>query len=144
MDYKNLTAPCGRDCFNCPFYLARGNKSLQAAFAEKFNIEAEKIKCEGCRNIKGNCEVLKNYGFNGRCKIYDCFKSRNIDFCYECGEFPCDHLHPLADRADRFPHNLKLFNLCKIQKTGLENWAKNTAKESFDKYYSGKLDDCVG
>ena len=22
MDYKQMTAPCGLDCFNCPMYLA--------------------------------------------------------------------------------------------------------------------------
>jgi hypothetical protein len=113
-------------------------------FAKKFHLNPEKIKCEGCRNIEGNCEVLKNYGFNGQCKIYNCYTSKNIEFCYECNDFPCDLLHPLADRAEKFPHNLKVFNLCKIQKVGLNNWAQNFSKKSFEKYYNDKLDDCVG
>jgi hypothetical protein len=144
MDYKNLTAPCGRDCFNCPFYLARNNEKFRMVFAEKMKLDPKEISCEGCRNIEGKCQVLKNYGFDGNCKIYNCFKDKGIEFCYECNDFPCNLLHPLADRSDKFPHNLKVYNLCKIQKVGLELWAKNYAKQSFDRYYSGKLNDCVG
>ena len=58
-------------------------------------------------------------------------------------DFPCGLLHPLAHGADRFPHNLKVFNLCMIKKMGLENWAKNKSKQSFDRYYNDKLDTCA-
>jgi hypothetical protein len=143
MDYKNLTAPCGRDCFNCYFYLAKENENIRKMFSEKLNLPPDKVQCNGCRNIKGDCQVLKNYGFEGKCKIYECVASHNVSFCYECNNFPCDLLHPLADRADRFPHNLKVYNLCMIKKMGLENWAKNNAKQSFDRYYNDKLDTCV-
>jgi len=143
MDYKNLTAPCGRDCFNCYFYLAKSDENLRITFAKRFNVEPEKVTCEGCRNIKGNCQILKNYGFNGKCKIFDCFKDKKIDFCFECNDFPCNLLHPLAHNAEKAPHNLKVFNLCKIKKLGLENWAANQAKNSFDRYFNDKLDTCV-
>ncbi len=143
MDYKNLTAPCGRDCFNCFFYLAKTDKALQESFAKKLNIEPEKVTCDGCRNIKGNCQVLKNYGFSGDCKIYNCVETKTVEFCIECVDFPCDLLHPLAHGADRFPHNLKVYNLCMIKKMGLENWARNQSKKSFDRYYRDTLDSCV-
>ena len=65
---------------------------------------------------------------------------KKLDFCFECADFPCNLLHPLADRADVFPHNLKVFNLCLIKRLGVDNWAKNNAKESFDKYYKDKID----
>jgi hypothetical protein len=143
MDYKNLTAPCGRDCFNCYFYLGKSDEKIRTMFARKFNIDPEKVTCEGCKNLDGDCQVLKNYGFTGKCKIYDCFKNKSIDFCYECSDFPCKLLHPLADGADKFPHNLKVFNLCMIQKMGLEKWAEKQAKDSFDRYYNDKLDSCV-
>ena len=29
MDYKQMTAPCGLDCFNCPAYLAKDNEKKQ-------------------------------------------------------------------------------------------------------------------
>jgi hypothetical protein len=52
-------------------------------------------------------------------------------------------LHPLAHGADKFPHNLKVYNLCMIKKMGLENWAKNKSKLSWDRYFNDKLDTCV-
>ncbi len=143
MNYKNLTAPCGRDCFNCTFYLASNNESFKKRLAKKLGFEPEKVVCEGCRNIQGQCQILKNYGFSGHCKIYQCVEKQKVEFCSECSEFPCDLLHPLADGADKFPHNLKVYNLCMIKKMGLENWAKNRSKKSFDRYYNDKLDTCV-
>lgn len=143
MDYQNLTAPCGRDCFNCYFYLATKNEKYRNTLATKLGLEPEKVECPGCRNIKGNCQVLKNYGFTGNCKIYRCVEDKKVEFCSDCKDFPCDLLHPLAHGAERFPHNLKVYNLCMIKKMGLENWAKHKAKASFDRYYNDKLDSCV-
>lgn len=143
MDYRNLTAPCGRDCFNCYFYQARTNENLRTIMAEKLGVENEKVVCEGCRNIKGNCQALRNYGFDGMCKIYACVTKKNVEFCSDCSDFPCDLLHPLAHKAEKFPHNLKVFNLCMINKMGLEHWAEQQAKKSWDRYYNDTLDTCV-
>ena len=139
-----MTAPCGRDCFNCPFFLATTNEKLRHTMAKRMNLSPDKTSCNGCRTCKGNCEVLKNYGFSGRCKIFQCVTHKNHSFCYECANFPCVLLQPLADRADRFPHNLKIFNLCRIKNIGLEKWATEEAREAFERYYSGNLKDCVG
>jgi hypothetical protein len=125
------------------FYLASTNDTFKKQLSEKLGFESEKVVCGGCRNIEGNCQVLKNYGFSGNCKIYHCAKDHHVEFCNNCTEFPCDLLHPLADRADKFPHNLKVFNLCMIKKMGLENWAKNQSKRSWDRYYNDTLDSCV-
>ncbi len=140
MNYKNLTAVCGRDCFNCPLHLAKNDGKLKSFFVKKYNMEEDKVGCDGCRNIEGKCCFLQKLGFSEQCKIYKCADDKKVEFCYECKDFPCDLLQPLADGADRFPHNLKVFNLCLIKKMGLENWATNKAKEVFDKYYKGKLD----
>lgn len=143
MDFKELTAPCGRDCFNCPFYIASKDELYRIMLGTKLGLQPEKVTCDGCRNVNGHCQVLKNYGFSGNCKIYRCFESKDFDFCSDCPEFPCDLLHPLAHGADKFPHNLKVYNLCMIKKMGLEKWAKEKAKRSFDRYYKDKLDTCV-
>lgn len=123
--------------------MASKNEQLKNGIAAKLGIPPEKVVCEGCRDIKGNCQILKNYGFSGNCKIYECVEKHNVEFCHECSDFPCDLLHPLADRGDKLPHNLKVYNLCMIKKMGLENWAKSKAKESFDKYFNDKLDSCL-
>ncbi|MFW5753747.1 MAG: DUF3795 domain-containing protein, partial [Marinilabiliaceae bacterium] len=118
-------------------------ENFRKKLAEKTGFEEEKIECTGCRNIKGDCQILRNYGFSGLCKIYQCVENKNVEFCSDCSEFPCDLLQPLAHGADKFPHNLKVFNLCMIQKMGLENWAKNKSKETFERYYNDTLDICV-
>jgi len=56
----------------------------------------------------------------------------------ECGDFPCSRLNPASDRAEILPHNLKAFNLCYIQKHGLEEFAQHAA-EFKNKYYKGKM-----
>lgn len=139
MDFRLLTSPCGRDCFNCPFYQARENPRLAAALADKFGLQFEEAVCEGCRPSKGNCPILDPIGLSKPCSIYACSRSKDVEFCHECGDFPCERLHPVADRADQLPHNLKVYNLCMIKKLGLDRWAEKQAKVSFQKYFQEKL-----
>lgn len=136
MDYKQMTAPCGLDCFNCPMYLANENEKLRNIIAERLNLAPEKAVCGGCRNENGTIAFLN---MTQPCRTYQCSKDRGINFCYDCSEFPCDHLHPYADKASQFPHNTKVFNLCLIKKMGLEEWAKEKAKTVKDTYFKGKF-----
>ena len=64
---------------------------------------------------------------------------KGYDFCCECDDFPCDHLHPYSDRANEVPHNTKVFNLCLIKKMGLEKWAEEKAGEVKSTYFKGKF-----
>ena len=138
MDYIQMTAPCGRDCFNCPLYLAKDNDRYRRIIAKKMGIPYEKAICKGCRNENG---IIPFFDMRETCKILKCTNGQKINFCCECSDFPCDSLHPLMDKATVLPHNTKVFNLCLIRKLGLEAWAKNKAKSVFDKYYNGKLED---
>lgn len=134
MDYKQMTAPCGLDCFNCIVCLANEDPKWIPVIAKALNISSEqeeKIVCKGCRNQNGKIPFLSM-----ECNVYPCVKSKNISFCYECPEFPCDHLHPYADQASKVPHNIKVFNLCLIKKLGLENWAKDKAKNVRETYFN--------
>lgn len=137
MDYKLMTAPCGLDCFNCPMYQAVDNEKLRNAIAKGMGIAPEKAMCKGCRNENGTIGFL---GMTQPCKVYKCTSAKNISFCYECSEFPCDNLHPYVDQAAEKPHNTKVFNLCLIKKMGLEEWAENKAKDVKNTYFKGKLD----
>lgn len=131
MDYLNLTAPCGLDCFNCPLYHASSDKKLSDALG----VPLQKAVCKGCRNENGTIPYLN---MTSPCKAYTCIQEKKHDFCYECTDFPCDHLHPYADKADSKPHNLKVFNLGLIKKMGLENWAKNKSRNVMRTYYKKK------
>ncbi|MEA3221654.1 MAG: DUF3795 domain-containing protein [Thermodesulfobacteriota bacterium] len=136
MDYRNMTAPCGLDCFNCPMFLAKTNTELRKKIAQGMHLPMEKAVCNGCRNEKGTIGFL---GMVEPCSAYKCTQKRGIDFCFECPDFPCDHLHPYADKASLVPHNTKVFNLCLIKKMGLDRWAKEKAKIVKDTYFKGKF-----
>jgi len=45
MDYREMTAPCGLDCFNCTVYLAGENERLRSAIAQDLGISAEQVSC---------------------------------------------------------------------------------------------------
>ncbi|MGA2331909.1 MAG: DUF3795 domain-containing protein [Syntrophales bacterium] len=136
MDYQQMTAPCGLDCFNCPAYLANEDMSLRTKISEKRNLSVEKARCAGCRNEQG---TISFQGDTKPCAVFRCTNEKGIAHCYECAEFPCDHLHPYADQASFRPHNTKIFNLCLIKKMGLEQWAKNKAANVKETYFSGKI-----
>jgi hypothetical protein len=135
MDYLNMTAPCGLDCFNCPLYKANKDETLRKKLMENLNVPYERAVCQGCRNENGKIPYLN---MTETCKTYECVNEKGHDFCYECSDFPCDYLHPLADYSKTKPHNLKVFNLCLIKKMGLENWAENKAKDVMRTYYKKK------
>jgi hypothetical protein len=143
MDYKNLTAPCGKDCFNCPLYIGEENKENRKKFLERKNISDDKYRCKGCRENKGYCPGLEILGINPNCKTYKCVEEHKVEYCFECSEFPCQKLQPVSDRAEHVPHALKICNLVMIQKMGLEKWAKEHSKRIFVDYFTRRLDDCM-
>lgn len=134
MDYIQMTAPCGLDCFNCPMYLANENQELRKKISQKMGLPYEDAVCKGCRDQNGTIPFL---GMTEPCNVYKCIKKKGLQFCSDCPDFPCDHLHPYADKASLVPHNTKVFNLCLIKKMGLESWAKNKAKNVKDTYFKG-------
>ena len=136
MDILNLTAPCGLDCFNCPMYHASRDEKKRAVIAGKMGLPEEKAQCLGCRNEGGAIDFL---GMTEPCNVYKCITAKGIDICSQCDDFPCDHLHPYADRASEVPHNTKVFNLSLIRKMGLENWAEEKAGQVKSTYFKGKF-----
>ena len=119
-DYRQMTAPCGLDCFNCPAYLANEDQDLRAGISARLGLPADAAKCDGCRNAGG---VIAFLGDREPCGVFHCTAEKKISFCFECEEFPCDLLHPYADQASVRPHNTKLFNLCLIKKMGIDTFA---------------------
>ena len=136
MDYKTMTAPCGLDCFNCPMHKAVTNEQIREQISKAMGIPPDKAQCPGCRQEKGTIGFLS---MTEPCNVYRCTDEKNIDFCHECKDFPCDHLHPYADMATMVPHNTKVFNLCLIKKMGLEEWAENKARSVKNTYFKGKF-----
>ncbi|MBP2643801.1 MAG: hypothetical protein H6Q67_1688 [Firmicutes bacterium] len=127
-----LAAPCGLYCGECSAYKAKDNPVLLNALVEK-GIEREKLPCLGCRQGKGECPAI-----NCECETYKCVENRDIDFCFECTEFPCSRLNPSVDKATALPHNIKIYNLCYIKQHGVTKWLEK-ASEIQERYFKGKM-----
>lgn len=110
---QELTAPCGLDCFNCALYEKNFNHEAIAPMAKQYGKSLESLICKGCRKQPG-CSCFSN------CATLECVNKKGKEFCFECDEFPCPMLQPCAEEAGRFPHNIKLYNLCRIKTIGIE------------------------
>ena len=139
LDFREMTAPCGLDCFNCPVYLANFNEEIRKQLAlglKERGLSTDKVTCQGCRKENGICPL--GGLMTEPCKVFKCISSKGIESCAECDDFPCDYLHPYADRASEVPHNTKVFNLALIRKMGVEKWAQEKAKQVKYTYFYGK------
>ena len=135
-----MTAPCGLDCFNCHFFLANEDQEAMNTVEElskKHNVPVDVMLCNGCREHNGQIPLQKYvFGEEHRCAVFECSKEKGVHFCGDCDKFPCDNLHPYADMASELPHNIKVFNLCLINKMGLEKWAESKASEVRKAYFT--------
>ncbi|MHC4250330.1 MAG: DUF3795 domain-containing protein [Planctomycetota bacterium] len=132
-DKKELTAPCGLDCFNCELYPANLTDEIVDLFAKR-GVPANAVSCKGCR-AQGGCP---HFGDKG-CATLDCAKEKGVELCSDCSDFPCVLLAPLADGADRYPHNFKLYNLCRIKLVGIDRWIDEEAGRIRHAYFSKRF-----
>jgi hypothetical protein len=133
-DRKALTAPCGLDCFNCDIHEDNLTDQLAELIHQKLGVSKDEIPCRGCRQEDG-----RHYHFLPEgCATLDCVKAKGVDFCCNCDDFPCVLLAPTADGAEIYPHNMKVYNLCRIRKVGLERWIEEAAQIR-TKYFTGKF-----
>jgi len=129
MDKKFLTAPCGIDCFNCPLLEENITEEIKTATAKQFGVQPADVICKGCRTEEGRCKASFN------CATYKCVTGKGYHFCYECNNFPCDKYLP-TQKAAYAPHNMKLYNLCRIKLIGLDAWIDEVS-EIRERYYKG-------
>ena len=133
-DKKALTAPCGLDCFNCIIHENNMTDEIASMVSSMLKIPKEQVNaCKGCRQQDGRHFHLPN-----GCATLDCVKAKGVELCCDCDDFPCANLAPVADRAAQYPHNIKIYNLCRIKKIGLERWIEE-AGQIRKKYFTGKF-----
>ena len=122
MDKTVLTAPCGLDCFNCPSYEGNITEEYKTHVSEFLKIPRDETPCKGCRDEKGHCKFIKTEN----CATWDCVQRKGVSYCYECDEFPCKLLMPTQQGA-AFPHNMKVYNLCRMKLRGVDKWTEEAA-----------------
>ena len=110
---------CGLNCGACPVGMANEMNDTEAikAFAKDWGTTVEDLKCTGCKT-----EITAKFCTN--CEMRLCARSKNLEFCVECNEYPCKDITDF--RNDKAPHHsIVFFNLQKIKKNGLEEWLKS-------------------
>ena len=107
-DLLNRLAPCGLDCSRC-YAFADGEISILSKklgqllgdfekYALRFSDDLPifthfpsfrllldymaRVDCLGCR--RGNCR-------HPLCAVKNCHKKKNVDYCFQCTEFPCEN-----------------------------------------------------
>ena len=111
MDYREAVqdlAPCGLDCSRCADHERGEIKQLSqrlrqllgnygrlaqikaaekpafehyAHFREILSLFADGPSCGGCRSAQVKCPIS--------CLAKTCHKEKKVDFCFQCGEYPC-------------------------------------------------------
>ena len=100
-----LIAPCGINCGTCI-----------AFFGYTMNGKKRKHSCSGCWSRERPCAFIKK-----KCKK---LASKQIQYCFECNDFPCTTLKTLDKRYTE-KYGLSLVgNLKYIQKNGIDEFLK--------------------
>jgi hypothetical protein len=101
-----LIAPCGMNCGTCV-----------AFFGYTMDGKKRKHRCSTCRSRKSQCAFLK--------KECDKLTSKQIEYCFECTDFPCATLIKL-DKGYRKKYGISTIeNLSYIKANGIEQFLKN-------------------
>lgn len=102
---KNMIAICGMNCTVCYKHL------LTKKYAKK---------CNGC---KYGDETLPEHC--RKCKIKDCAKNKNLEYCFECEEYPCKWIKNL-DKSYKQRYKTSLIeNGLFIKDNGMKQFLEN-------------------
>jgi hypothetical protein len=103
---KKLVAPCGIYCGACRSYLLLKKDLLEE--------RGYKQGCKGCRIRNKNCVFIRK-----ECEL---LRKNEIEFCYECGNFPCLKIKKLDDHYHKRYNVSPIQNLKRLQGIGFEKW----------------------
>jgi len=108
-----LIAPCGMNCHLCSAYLAYNNDIKSKGEKGSY--------CIGCRPRDKKCAFLK--------KKCDLLLNGKVDYCYECGDFPCERLKHIDTRYRKYYKMSMIENLEYIRENGIRDFlTKEDAK----------------
>ncbi|MBN1389663.1 MAG: DUF3795 domain-containing protein [Candidatus Thermoplasmatota archaeon] len=108
-----LVAPCGMNCSVCSGYLALKNDIRSKGLRMTY--------CTGCRPRDKKCAFIKK-----RC---DLVMNNEVEFCFQCETFPCEHLSKLDAK---YRKNFKMSfieNLKTIRDHGMDHFLEQAGEE---------------
>ena len=104
---------CGLYCGSCPFLMASRRDELDV-IAERLEKDKKELFCEGCKGEQVSV-------FCKKCGIKQCALDHQVEFCFECDEYPCEKLQNFKN-DDHPHHSVILKNLDSLKELGLEKW----------------------
>jgi len=90
----------------------------------EYNIKSKGVRmayCKGCRPRDKKCAFLKK-----KCSL---ILNNQVEFCYECRDFPCENLKHSDERYRTFFHTSLIDNLNFIKEYGLVKFLEKEEKK---------------
>ena len=127
-DARQLAGICGLYCGTCPSYLAQQKNDI-ARLAEQSRLKGipvEEVICNGCHSDRVaprcvNCAA----GFR------QCATEKNVMWCFQCDEFPCQRLRDFRDVhvVNGISHHEHVIeDLQYMKEHGVEQWVEEQEK----------------
>jgi len=114
-----LAGRCGIYCGACDFYLAIENPEIKPDLSRAISVDEKDIHCTGCGDLDDT-----SWGMG--CKTAACCKENQVEYCFECNEFPCQELKKMA--SDDYPHHHSAIeNLKQMKQNGIPEWLEQQA-----------------
>lgn len=89
---NQMIAVCGIDCNMCDIHEAPDNPKVAQEIVDWFkkerneDVKIEDLHCSGCKGDRTN-------HWSADCWILQCcVDKKDLEFCYDCDEFPCEKL----------------------------------------------------
>ena len=117
MDYR-YDAYCGLYCGACYVMLANEKGTIEK-IGKDLNLAPEDVLCGGCKS---------DTRFVGcrDCYIRNCAKEKELNYCFECKDFPCDYFGRFVKLK---PHLISTTeNLQAIKNNSLDFWLNEQKK----------------
>ncbi len=117
---KELLAPCGLYCGVCAIMMAHrdDNQKLKERLAPLYGVTPEGIRCQGCLSN----EV---FAYCTTCAIKACTSRKGYEGCFQCTEFPCEHIEHFPVPVGR---KVILRAIPQWREMGTEKWVEAEEK----------------
>ncbi len=126
-----FVSPCGLYCGVCAIHIAHrdGNEKFKQRLVGLYqgqvagkgtlpgsqNLTTADIRCQGClsSDLFMHCQ---------QCAIRDCTQQKGYAGCWQCGDFPCQHIQTFPMTVGK---RVILRSIPYIRQKGVEQWARD-------------------
>ena len=99
---SEMIAVCGLECHKCDILKATDDKKIAQQTVDWFKTELnqevklEEVRCLGCREDRAG-------HWSADCWILQCcVDQKGLEYCHQCGEFPCRRLSEWSKTSKRY------------------------------------------